>query len=709
MLFPEEDAPQLKAWIVKRIENTSDADSDVLADYVIALLKHDGDKESVRKLCEDEIPDFLTEEPKAFLDDVFQAITYQSYKPGAPPAPKLGSTNANNAPSQPNQTSAQNNSRKRGYDDSSNAGDVGASGYGQEQQPHGGGRAHKQPRRGGRRGGRDDRQHMGYMPPGGMPDMPPFDPNNPMEAFMRMQAMGMPFPGMPEYFGPGRGGGGNRRQQRRRGRCRDFDTKGYCARGSTCMFEHELGDPSQGDDDYDPSEVMNMRMPGMPFLRQGPGNNRGGKRGRGNKKGGGSRAPFSADGPVHDRSKSTIVVERIPEENFSEEQVRGFFDQFGAIENVSMQPYKHLAIVKYDGWNAANAAYQSTKAIFDNRFVKVFWYKEEGDKPVGRSGPGKHANGENEDVDMQTEPEMDPEEFQRRQEEAQKQHQEREAKRSELELKRQELEKQQQDLLAKHREETERLQAKLAAKSAEGSTDADGGAAGSNGNGTGTEMLRAKLALLEQEAKILGIDPNAAEDDAGSSASGGGFRGGYRGRGYRGRGGVGGYAPRGRGSFRGSGPRHAAYAQYSIDNRPKKLAISGADFTAPDKDEALRHFLLNTGEFESIEPGTQSTYVSFQDRKTAEKFYFGLQGKGLPGVDANLELSWVQGASAAPTPAVKNAPADQTGDVAAEAAGSTTMAGTEDSGAVGGSAPVAKEEDRRVVDMDYEMPDEEAW
>lgn len=84
MLFPEEDAPLLKAWIVKRIENTcvlspclvedilcwesgntdvyrSDADSDVLAEYVIALLKHDGDRESVRKLCEQEIPDFLTE------------------------------------------------------------------------------------------------------------------------------------------------------------------------------------------------------------------------------------------------------------------------------------------------------------------------------------------------------------------------------------------------------------------------------------------------------------------------------------------------------------------------------------------------------------------------------------------------------------------------------------------------------------------------
>jgi hypothetical protein len=91
MLFPEEDAPHLKAWIVKRLENTyvtscpfpadaplvwhrdnadsfcplafhrSDADADVLADYVLALLRHDGDVKDVRKLCEEEIPDFLKE------------------------------------------------------------------------------------------------------------------------------------------------------------------------------------------------------------------------------------------------------------------------------------------------------------------------------------------------------------------------------------------------------------------------------------------------------------------------------------------------------------------------------------------------------------------------------------------------------------------------------------------------------------------------
>ncbi len=40
-----------------------------------------------------------------------------------------------------------------------------------------------------------------------------------------------------------------------------------------------------------------------------------------------------------------------------------------------MQPYKRLiAIVKFDNWSSANAAFMSPKVVFDNRFVKVFWY-----------------------------------------------------------------------------------------------------------------------------------------------------------------------------------------------------------------------------------------------------------------------------------------------------------------------------------------------
>lgn len=39
----------------------SDADIDVLADYVLALLGHEGTVQEVRENCEKEIPDFLQE------------------------------------------------------------------------------------------------------------------------------------------------------------------------------------------------------------------------------------------------------------------------------------------------------------------------------------------------------------------------------------------------------------------------------------------------------------------------------------------------------------------------------------------------------------------------------------------------------------------------------------------------------------------------
>jgi len=40
-------------------------DADVLADYVLALLKHDGDEKEIRKLCETELPDFLKDRTRS--------------------------------------------------------------------------------------------------------------------------------------------------------------------------------------------------------------------------------------------------------------------------------------------------------------------------------------------------------------------------------------------------------------------------------------------------------------------------------------------------------------------------------------------------------------------------------------------------------------------------------------------------------------------
>ncbi|KJZ77994.1 hypothetical protein HIM_02631 [Hirsutella minnesotensis 3608] len=703
MLFLEEDAPLLKAWIVKRIENTSDADSDVLAEYVIALLKHDGDEDAIRKLCEQEIPDFLTEEPKAFLDDVFQAIKNRSYIPGAVPRASVG--DVGQFPSGTEmlaQSSA--NVKKRAYGDSADQAD------GDEHDPsyleH---RSYKQARRGARQGPGDSRGgRRGGSRPGGLPalptGMPQFDPSNPMEAIMQMQAMGIPFPpmqGFPQLAG---GGKQQRNHAKRKGRCRDFDTKGYCSRGSTCMYDHGNESiyvpPSGNGEEYDPNDAV-MHMPSMaghgylPMFNPEPAHGRGGRKSRGANsragRKGGARAPFSADGPVNDRSKSTIVIENIPEEKFSEGQVRDFFSQFGNIVEVSMQPYKHLAVVKYDKWAAANEAYRSPKAIFDNRFVKVFWYKEVDSTPQSAflNGGGAHA-GDDASDEREPEPQVDMEEFQKKQQEAQRQHQERQSKREELERQRQELEKKHQDLLAKHQAETEQLRAKL--------TEKNGGDAGSGSSST--DLLKAQLAALEQEAKILGLDPNATEDGGMPP-----FRGGYRGRrGYRGRGVS--FPPRGRGSFRGQGARHAAYAQYSLDNRPKKVAVRGVDFSASDKDEVLRHFLLNLGEFESVETTPSVTYVSFQDRKTAERFYFGLHGKELPGVEGRLDLSW-ESSSSGPAPTSRPGGADSTSAPSDDGAGGT---GTGDDDGPGFSKDdLGSAAAQRPVDMDYAMGDDEGW
>ena len=629
----------------------------MLADYVLALLRHDGDVKTVRGLCEAEIPDFLKEDSSIFVQDVFDAIQYKSYLPGAPAPPRRKSLPAFAPPAGPSAPSygnlgipgapsgPQNSSRKRSYNE---RGDGDAQGRGA---PYGdqNGRVFKQPRRGGTggnvgrghvdnfngRGGFQGRPSSTGMPPQGFPNMPsmpspppgmpPLDPNNPMAAILAMQAMGFPVPGMPDFSqGPSPGGRPpSQGTQVKKERCRDYDQKGFCARGNTCMFEHgqdSIYVPSGGNgEEYDPNNASLMTgnprtiaAPGLetsngsPIYAQPTGGSRG--RGRGGMRGGrggqhnnpnrrGGRAEFSSDRPNFDRSKTTIVVEQIPEEKFSEDEVRAFFSEFGNIVEVSMRPYKRLAVVKYEDYDAAKAAYGSPKVIFDNRFVKVYWYVDQGSLPQPPSVTGqKVANGANGGNQAQTptksdpEPQIDIEEFTRKQQEVQKSHEEKMKKKLEMDIAKKELEKRQEDLLKSQAEEKRKLMERIAAKSRKSSTPtagSDGGTpAPSEKANSQTEALKAQLAALEAEAKSLGIDPDAPEDSWSSRGRGRG-RGGYRGRGS--------FAPRGfRGSYRGRGG--TSYARgggtYNLDNRPKKIGISGVDFTDPMKDESLRQFLL---------------------------------------------------------------------------------------------------------------------
>lgn len=303
-----------------------------------------------------------------------------------------------------------------------------------------------------------------------------------------------------------------------------------------------------------------------------------------------TRPAIAAEGPSHDKKNTQIVVENIPEENYTEDAVREFFGQFGSVQNIDLRVdagiQKRIALVKFDNWASANAAWKSPKVVFDNRFVKVYWYKDESQFAEDTRQPPNYN-----DTTISEEPEFDLDEFNRKQEEAQKIYLEKQQKRAELDRQREELEEKQKDLIARQLEAKRELKAKLAASDRDESLSPILSKVTIDGEQPSqAEALRAKLAALEEEANSLGLDPDQ-NDDSYSWVPG--SRGGRRPYCARG-----GYQPRvWRGSYRGRGGGgtqdvHAAYAAYSLDNRPKIVVVSGVDFTDSEKDEALKQYLF---------------------------------------------------------------------------------------------------------------------
>ena len=321
-----------------------------------------------------------------------------------------------------------------------------------------------------------------------------------------------------------------------------------------------------------------------------------------------NRAEFSMPGANHDRSIRTVVVEQIPEENFDETQVIDFFSGFGAIEEVTMKPYKRLALVKFDNYFSAKAAYDSPKVIFDNRFVKVYWFKPDAataSSPTDGTSQPKVSSPSASSPIKSEETAFDIGKFQRDSEAAQKKLEDRKVLQEQTVAKLAELEKQQAELAKKREEEIQRMKEKLEAKGHslpstmavdKVKEDEDLTAEGDKPKrSANTEKLLAQLKALEDEARSLGLDPSSSpgRGRGGPPVGRGRGRGSYRGfsydpsyQSYRGggfRAGRGGPAP-----FRGA---VRAGRAYNLDNRPKKVKVSGVEFDE-QREEGLRQFLF---------------------------------------------------------------------------------------------------------------------
>ncbi|RPD81799.1 hypothetical protein L226DRAFT_7819 [Lentinus tigrinus ALCF2SS1-7] len=250
MLYDPATANVLKPWLVRTLEPICDAEPGALAEYILALLKHNAPEAELRKELVVQLEEFLEKECSPFVDTLFTALRTKSYLPysDAPssstsPAYASSSTSADAGIPIPldglvnPQSTSPDRSRKRGYDQDdydSHGPSKGARLNQDGQFSRYGGRGDNRSSWGGR-GDRGARMELN----GGRAD------------FMDggMAGMGM----------NGRVGQNYRPPEQRRGICRDYHNNGYCARGAFCKYSH-------GEDAVVPSQLFPMGGGGMPYM-----------------------------------------------------------------------------------------------------------------------------------------------------------------------------------------------------------------------------------------------------------------------------------------------------------------------------------------------------------------------------------------------------------------------------------------------------------
>ncbi|PCH33451.1 hypothetical protein WOLCODRAFT_135145 [Wolfiporia cocos MD-104 SS10] len=260
MLFDPETANDLKPWLVRNLEPICDAEPGALADYILALLKHNAPEIELRKELASQLEEFLEKEGPSFIDTLFTALRTKSYLPYSSTSPSAGYPSSSTSidtgipipldallsPSTP--TPPEQRGRKRSLDMDDRDGHPPAKGsrlndgqfsrYGRgDNRSSWGGRGE----RGSRMGisGRADYMDGGMQGMGG--------------GHGASGAMGPSNGRIPSYQPP----------EQTRGICRDYFHNGYCARGAFCKFSH-------GDDAVVPSQFFPMNGGPLPFMPMMP-------------------------------------------------------------------------------------------------------------------------------------------------------------------------------------------------------------------------------------------------------------------------------------------------------------------------------------------------------------------------------------------------------------------------------------------------------
>ncbi|KAF8624810.1 hypothetical protein AX15_005697 [Amanita polypyramis BW_CC] len=502
MIFDPATTPQLKPWLLRTLEPICDAEPSALADYILALLKHNVPENEMRKELAVQLDEFLENECPGFIDTLFTVLRTKSYLPyvATPPSPPHGTKPLDTgipipldgliSPSIPTPTTApsESRSRKRSIEPDD--------------------RDSRPPAKGPRLN--SDTQFSRY----GRQDDQPWNERSDRQGGYR-DGVSDTYRGVNGVHMNGRHPQSYQPPDQKRGICRDYHNLGYCARGSMCKFSHGEDAvvpgqffPPMGPGipflpmfangafnpaaiAYDPHEArMDMRPTGgrqthqraplLPRVQQEDGSrvvhpanatgelpviqdltprdaqkqpesesqqqqqrqqqtsippmplgydqnmfamamgamngfpaagmnmdvdmttmdpqmdaeppNRNGLTYRGGDSSGrphGGRGRGAFPGEVHNfrperHTGTTLVVEKIPQDKLSLEHVNDWFKRFGMVTNVAIDAMNAKALVSFSKHNEAHAAWKSEDAVFNNRFVKVFWHRPmEGHGQVG--------------------------------------------------------------------------------------------------------------------------------------------------------------------------------------------------------------------------------------------------------------------------------------------------------------------------------------
>ncbi|KAF9899958.1 hypothetical protein EC991_008116 [Linnemannia zychae] len=431
---------------------------------------------------------------------------------------------------------------------------------------------------------------------------------------------------------------------------------------------------------------------------------RGGARGRGNLRGmrggrgrGGSAHPYAVPGRFGAGggagggagSKTSLVVENIPDEFNTIDKVNEFFKTFGSLTNIQVDQPAHKALIQYSTRDEASAAYNSPEVIFGNRFVKVYWQPDDLDsstfgrqpKPTGQVRPETSAASTSHyPMPPATSVLMTPE----RAAELAEERAAAAAKKEENKKTMQEIQRQREALIKRQQEEQKLLLQKLIANKTMSQKDKDeilnglknvaievtkepvdphaqarAAAAAAEAQRQAElqkEVERLEKARLDTELEVLNSVPAASSSTTDSTEKTDSDRSAAlqaklaaltaehaaleRARG--------GYIPRGRGRgapntwTRGGGRGGAIVSQhrtFRIDNRSTKLSVQNVDDFSK---EGLREHFETFGELESFNMGADgvSATVQFKNRKDAE---MALQ-QGIQTTNAAagpLKLAWI--------------------------------------------------------------------